>query len=90
MEGRYFQTKTFGSWVYMKHVVTVVLRVAICHLEKCNGQEHNVPTPKIHKCTWTSRDGKTDSRLRHILVDGRLTSNILDSRLLRDADCDTQ
>jgi len=29
----------------MKRVVTVVLRVVIFHVEKCNGQEHNVSTP---------------------------------------------
>jgi len=52
----------------MKRVVTVVLRVVIFHVEKCNGQEHNVSTPKTDKCTWTSRDGKTDRQLHHILV----------------------
>jgi len=52
----------------MKHVVTVVLRVVIFLVEKYNGQEHSVPTPKIDKDTWTSRDGKTDSQLHHILV----------------------
>jgi hypothetical protein len=38
--------KSFGSRVYMKHGVTVALRVVIIHVEKCSGQEHNVPTPK--------------------------------------------
>jgi len=67
--------------------VTVVLRAVIFHVEKRNGQEHNVPTPKIDKYTWTSRDVKTDRQLHHILVI-RLPSDVLDARLLRDADCD--
>jgi len=49
MERRYFQTKSFGSRVYMERVVTGVLKVVIFHVEKYNGQEHIVPTPKIDK-----------------------------------------
>jgi hypothetical protein len=73
----------------VKRVVIMVLRIVICHFEKCNGQEHNVPTSEIHKYTWTLRDGKTDNQLHHILIDRRWPPNILDARLLRDADCDT-
>jgi len=30
-----------------------VLRVVIIHVQKCSGQERNVPTPKTDKYTWT-------------------------------------
>jgi hypothetical protein len=52
----------------MKRVVTVVLRVVIFHVEKYNGKEDSLPTPKIDKDTWTSCDGTTGSQLHHILV----------------------
>jgi hypothetical protein len=43
----------------------------------------------IHKFTWTSRDGKTHNKIDHILTDRRWYSSILDVRLFRAADCDT-
>jgi hypothetical protein len=67
----------------MKHVVTVVLRVVIFHVEKSNGQEHNVPTPKIDTLALHVMGRPTHSGYR------RLPSIILDARLLRDADCDS-
>jgi hypothetical protein len=43
----------------------------------------------IHTYAWTSPDGKTHNQIDHILVDRRRHSNVLDVRLLRAADCDS-
>jgi hypothetical protein len=47
------------------------------------------PHRNVHKFTWTSTDGKTHNRPDHILIDRRWHSSILDVRLFRAADCDT-
>jgi hypothetical protein len=36
------------------------------------------PHRNIHKYTWTSPDGKTHDQIKHILIDRRWHSNILD------------
>jgi endonuclease/exonuclease/phosphatase family metal-dependent hydrolase len=36
------------------------------------------PQCKIHKYTWTSRDGNTHNQIDHILIDRRQHSSILD------------
>jgi len=43
----------------------------------------------IHRCTWTSPDGKTHNQIGHILIDRRWHSGILDAQSFRGADCDT-
>jgi hypothetical protein len=47
------------------------------------------PHHNIHKFTWTSPDGRMHNQIDHILIDSRWHSSILDVRLFRAADCDT-
>jgi hypothetical protein len=47
------------------------------------------PHRNIHKCTWTSPDGKTHNHIDHVLIDRRWHSSVLDVRSFRGADCDT-
>jgi hypothetical protein len=43
----------------------------------------------IHKCTWTSPDGKTHNQINYILIDSRRHSDIFHVQSFRAADCDT-
>jgi hypothetical protein len=43
----------------------------------------------MHTFTWTSPDGKMRNKIDHILIERRWHSNILNVRLFRAADCDT-
>jgi hypothetical protein len=43
----------------------------------------------IHKYTWTSPDGKTHNQIDHILIDRRRHSSILDAKLFRGDDYDS-
>ena len=43
----------------------------------------------IHKYTWTAPDGKTHNQIDNILIDRRWHSSILDVRICRGDDCDT-
>jgi hypothetical protein len=48
------------------------------------------PHRNIHNYTWTCPDGQTHNQIGHILIDRRWHSNILDVRIFRGADCDTE
>jgi hypothetical protein len=47
------------------------------------------PYHNIHKFTWTPPDGKTHNQIDHVLIDRRWHLNVLDVKLFRAADCDT-
>ncbi|KAI8514635.1 hypothetical protein Bbelb_072260 [Branchiostoma belcheri] len=40
----------------------------------------------IHKLTWTSPDGKTESQIDHIMVNNKWKRSLLDVRVMRSAD----
>ena len=50
--------------------------------------EHVFPHRNIHKYTWSSPDGKTQSQIYHIILDRRWHSSILDVRSFSGADSD--
>ena len=47
------------------------------------------PHQNIHKYTWNSPDDKTHNQIDHVLIDRRRHSSVLDVRIFRGADCDT-
>jgi hypothetical protein len=47
------------------------------------------PHRNIHKYTSTSPEGKTQNQTDHVSIDRRRYSSILNARLFRGADCDT-
>jgi hypothetical protein len=53
------------------------------------GKSTVFPHRNNYKYTWTSPDGKTHNQIDHILVDLPRHSNVLDVRLFRAADCDS-
>jgi len=48
-----------------------------------------LPHQNIHKCTWTSTDGKTHNQIDYILIDRRWHSSVLNVQNFREANCDT-
>jgi hypothetical protein len=47
------------------------------------------PHRNIHKYAWTSPDGKAHNQIKHVLIDRRWHSSILNMQSFRGADCDT-
>jgi len=47
------------------------------------------PHRNIHKYTWNSLDGKTHNQIDHVLEDRMWHSSVLDVRICRGAECDT-
>jgi len=47
------------------------------------------PHRNIHKYTWTSTDGKTHNQIENVLIDRRWKSGVLDVRIFRGSECDT-
>jgi hypothetical protein len=43
----------------------------------------------IHKMTWRSPDGQTFNQIDHRLIDGRYVSNVMDVRIFRVANIDS-
>ena len=44
------------------------------------------PHKNIHKLTWTSPDGRTQSQIDHIMINGKWRRSLLDVRVMRQAD----
>jgi hypothetical protein len=74
---------------FPKYHMNICQSSKLCHIQKSYCQKYNVPTSNIHKIAWTSPDGKMQNQIDQILIDRRWHSSILDVRLLRAADCDT-
>jgi endonuclease/exonuclease/phosphatase family metal-dependent hydrolase len=44
---------------------------------------------RIHKETWRSPDGSTSNQIDHVMIDSHYTTDILDVKSCRGADCDS-
>jgi hypothetical protein len=80
-----------GIKVYMTSVIITELKVANFATSKNLTDKSTVlPHGNIHKYTWKSPDRKRHNQCDHILTDRQRLSSVLDARIFRAADRDTE
>ena len=67
----------------------MVLEEETLHIKILLVKSKIFPHRNIYKYTWTSPDGKIHNQIVNMLIDWRWNSSVLDVRICRGADCDT-
>nr|XP_042902467.1 uncharacterized protein LOC122270164 [Parasteatoda tepidariorum] len=62
------------------------LFVSLCELNSLNIGGSRFKHREIHKCTWTSPDGRTKNQIDHIAINNKFRSSLRDVRAMRGAD----